>query len=58
MMINVSNLFRATSIGMLSAVMLAACSDDSDSLSDLGGLVPEEQVFGKEKIKMNRLIKY
>ena len=48
MMINVSNLFRATSIGMLSAVMLAACSDDNDSLSDLGGLVPEEQVFGKE----------
>ena len=53
MMINVSNLFRATSIGMLSAVMLAACSDDNDSLSDLGGLVPEEQVFVKERGKFS-----
>ncbi len=32
---------------MLAAPMLSACSDDNDSLSNLGPLTPEEQTFGK-----------
>ncbi|MBE6248454.1 MAG: hypothetical protein E7106_04285 [Prevotella sp.] len=42
-------LFKTTCLGLLSATLLAACSDSSDSASakDLGSLTLDEEVFGK-----------
>ena len=34
-------------MSMLAASVLSACSDSSDSMSDLGPLTPDEEVFGK-----------
>ena len=46
-MINISKLTRFTCIGMLSAIVLTACSDQDDDANGLGELTPEEQAFGK-----------
>ena len=42
-------LFKTTCLGLLSATLLAACSDSSDSANgkDLGPLNLDEEVFGK-----------
>ena len=46
-MMNVSKLTRFTCIGMLSAIVLTACSDNDDNANGMGSLTPEEQAFGK-----------
>ena len=46
-MMNVSKLTRFTCIGMLSTIVLTACSDNDDDANGLGELTPEEQAFGK-----------
>ena len=46
-MMNVSKLTKVTCIGMLSAILLTACSDDNDNANGLGLLTPDEQAFGK-----------
>ena len=40
-------LSRLFFVSMLAAPMLSACSDDNDSLTQLGPLTPDEQTFGK-----------
>ena len=42
-----NKLSRLFFVSMLAAPMLSACSDDNDSLANLGPLTPEEQMFGK-----------
>ena len=44
---NVSKLTRFTCIGMLSAIVLTACSANDDNANGMGSLTPEEQAFGK-----------
>ena len=46
-MLNISKLSSIVCFGMLSATIVTACSDNDDSLTELGQLVPDEQSFGK-----------
>ena len=46
-MLNKSKLSSIVCFGMLSATIVTACSDNDDSLTELGQLVPDEQSFGK-----------
>ena len=45
-MYKTNDLFKTCSLGLLAGFFLIACSD-SDDISDLGGLTPSENVFGK-----------
>ena len=46
-MLNISKLSSIVCFGMLTATIVTACSDNDDSLTELGQLVPDEQSFGK-----------
>ena len=42
-----NKLSRLFFVSMLAAPLLSACSDDNDSQTGLGPLIPDEHTFGK-----------